>query len=315
MILQVIFLVAGLAMIVFGADFLVDGASAVARKCKISEFVIGLTIVGFGTSCPELVVSVTGAVAGSSDISIGNVVGSNIFNTLLILGLTALLAPVAITSENKKVDIPIVIAASLLLALLGLKHTLFGIGEDGLSRVEGILFLALFVGYLIFSFKKGSSVEECNAKPMSIPKAVILIVAGLSGLIFGGNLFVDSATAIARRIGVSDKVIAITLLAGGTSLPELATCIVAAVKKQGQLALGNILGSNVFNILLILGVSATISPLSFANMNLIDMGVLILSSLLVLTAAFTGRKNLIDRLDGAIMLLFEASYLVYLFIA
>lgn len=315
MILQLVLLVVGLAMIVLGADFLVDGASAVARRFKISEFVIGLTIVGFGTSCPELVVSVTGALAGSSDISIGNVVGSNIFNSLLILGITAVIAPLAITSENKKIDIPIVLAASSLLILLGMKHTMFGIGEDRLSRIEGILFLLLFAGYLIFCFKNGSAVEESKSRPMQMPKAVILVLAGLAGLIFGGNLFVDSATSIARQIGVSDKVIAITLLAGGTSLPELATCIVAAAKKQGQLALGNILGSNVFNILLILGISATISPLSFANMNLVDMGILVLSSLLILTAAFTGKKNILDRFDGTVMLLFEAAYMVYLFLA
>ena len=303
-------------MVVFGADFLVDGASAIARKAGISEFVIGLTIVGFGTSCPELVVSVTGALEGNSDVSIGNVVGSNIFNSLLILGLTAVLAPIAITSENKKRDIPLTIGVTLLLALLGMKSTLFGVGTDSLSRVEGIVFLLLFAGYifLCFKFDDGSAQQPSDdgKKPMGIPKALIAVAGGLAGLIFGGEFFVDSATSLARRIGVSDKFIAITLLAGGTSLPELATCVVAAAKKKGQLALGNILGSNVFNILLILGTSAVIHPLSLASMNMVDMGVLLLSALLIFTACYTGKKNVLDRFDGAILLLCEAAYMVWL---
>ena len=317
MLVQVLLTAVGLCLIVFGADFLVDGASAVARKAGISEFVIGLTIVGFGTSCPELVVSVTGAIAGNSDISIGNVVGSNIFNSLLILGLTAVLAPVAITSTNKKVDIPLTIGVTLLLIVLGMKKTLFGIGVDGISRIEGIVFLLFFIGYIIFCFKNGKSddsQDEAPVKPMSAGKALLYIILGLGGLIYGGELFVDSAENIARSVGISDKVIAITLLAGGTSLPELATCVVAAAKHKGQLALGNILGSNVFNILLILGCAATIHPLSFANMNLVDMGILLLSVLLIFTGAYTGKKNVLDRFDGALMLLAETGYMTYLFV-
>lgn len=315
MLIDILLLIAGLLMIVFGADFLVDGASAVARKLGISEFVIGLTIVGFGTSCPELVVSVTGAIGSNSDVSIGNVVGSNIFNTLLILGLTAVLSPIAITSNNKKRDIPIVISATILLILLGMKRTIFGIGEDGLTRGEGIMFLILFAAYifLCFKFDDGLTNDAGEKKEMGTFKAILAILAGLAGLVFGGDFFVDSATSIARQIGVSDKFIAITLLAGGTSLPELATCVVAAIKKKGQLALGNILGSNVFNILLILGISATIHPLSFASMNLVDMGVLLISSLFVLSAAYVSRKNSIDRFDGTVFLLCEAAYMVWLF--
>jgi len=316
MVLQILFVIIGLSLVVFGADFLVDGASTVARKLGISEFVIGLTIVGFGTSCPELVVSVTGALSGNSDIAIGNVVGSNIFNSLLILGVTSILMPITITSTNKKVDIPITIGVTVLLILLGMKHTLFGIGTDGLSRIEGIIFLAIFIGYLIFCFKSGAgSDEEVPQKQIGMPKAVLYIIIGLGGLIYGGELFVDSATTIARMAQVSDKVIAITLLAGGTSLPELATCVVAAAKKKGQLALGNILGSNVFNILLILGCASTINPLSFANISLVDMGVLFLSIMLILTSVFTGKRNCMDRFDGALMLLAEAGYLTYLFIS
>ena len=312
MFLTWIMLAVGLAMIVFGADFLVDGASAIARRSGISEFVIGLTIVGFGTSCPELVVSITGAISGNSDISIGNVIGSNIFNSMLILGLTAVLSPVAISAENRRRDIPIVIAVSLLLALSGM----FVGKEGGISRIEGAAFLVIFAVYIYYCFKNGRSDAETETRiSMSTPKALVYILLGLGGLVYGGDIFVDSATDIARASGVSDKVIAITLLAGGTSLPELATCIVAVVKKRGEMALGNILGSNIFNILLILGCSAVISPLSFEHISYTDMGVLILSQLLIFTSAYTGKKDSIDRIDGVIMLVCEAAYLVILFIA
>ena len=312
MFLTLILLAVGLAMIVFGADFLVGGASAIARRSGISEFVIGLTIVGFGTSCPELVVSITGALSGNSDVAIGNVIGSNSFNTLFILGLTAVISPVAITSKNKKRDIPIVIAVSMFLAFAGM----FLGNENGISRIEGVVFLLVFATYMYYCFKQpAEAYPEETGVSMKIPKAVIYVIAGLGGLIYGGQLFVESATDIAHSLGVSDKVIAITLLAGGTSLPELATCIVAVVRKRGQLALGNILGSNIFNILLILGCAAVISPLSFKNINYVDMGALIVSQLLILTSAYAGKKNTIDRLDGAIMLLCEGVYLTLLFLA
>ena len=317
MAIQLLILVVGLALIVFGADWLVDGASGIARKAGISEFVIGLTIVGFGTSCPELVVSLTGAIAGKSDISAGNVIGSNIFNTLLILGLTAVISPIAITHENKRRDIPMTIAVTLLFILCGMSVSLFGLGEyDGISRIEGALFLILFAFYIYRCFKTGSAsgTNEVEEKQLRLAAAIALVAAGLAGLIIGGKLFVNSATEIARMAGVSDKFIAVTILAGGTSLPELATCVVAAAKKKGQLALGNILGSNVFNILLVLGCSAAVHPLHFGHINLVDAGVLMLSAILVFTSAYTGKKNMIDRLDGSIMLLCEAAYMTWLII-
>ena len=317
MAIQLLILIAGLALIVFGADWLVDGASGIARKAGISEFVIGLTIVGFGTSCPELVVSLTGAIAGKSDISAGNVIGSNIFNTLLILGLTAVISPIAITHENKRRDIPMTIAVTLLFILCGMSVSLFGLGEyDGISRIEGALFLILFAIYIYRCFKTGSApgTNEAEEKQLRLGVAFALVAAGLAGLIIGGKLFVNSATEIARMAGVSDKFIAVTILAGGTSLPELATCVVAAAKKKGQLALGNILGSNVFNILLVLGCSAAVHPLHFGHINLVDAGVLMLSAILVFTSAYTGKKNMIDRLDGSIMLLCEAAYMTWLII-
>ncbi len=307
MAIQILLLLAGLALIIFGADWLVDGSSAVARRAGISEFVIGLTIVGFGTSCPELVVSLTGALQGNADISVGNVVGSNIFNTLLILGMTAVIAPVAVTRANSRRDIPITLLVTFLFAFLAL-------AGGRINRIEGILFLILFVGYLFYCFKTDSGMtDEGPVKERSIWLALLLIAAGLAGLIVGGRLFVDNAVAIARAVGVSDKFIAITLLAGGTSLPELATCIVAAAKKKDQLALGNILGSNVFNILLILGASAVVTPLATIAMTWIDFGVLLLSAVLVWLWTYTGRRDRIDRWEAVVMLLCFAGYFTWLF--
>lgn len=318
MTLTIILLIVGLALIVFGADFLVDGASSIARKMGISDFVIGLTIVGFGTSCPELVVSATGALAGNADIAIGNVVGSNLFNTFLILGLTALISPIAISPANLRRDIPLTIAVTALMIIMGMSNTLFGIGRsDGLQRYSGIIFLALFALYIYLCFKANDNQESTEGeeiKEHNIWISLLMTASGLGALIYGGDLFVDSAIEIAKALGVSDKFIAITLLAGGTSLPELATCVVAAIKKKGQLALGNILGSNVFNILLILGTAATITPLSFASITLIDMGILLLSTILLYTSAITGKKNMIDRFDATIFLILEGAYLAYLFL-
>ena len=315
MLVQILLLLVGLALVVFGADYLVEGASSIARKFGLSEFVIGLTIVGMGTSAPEMVVSFIGAAQGNADISIGNVIGSNIFNTLLILGLTAMILPMSITADNRKKDIPVNILITVLLIVLGLEATLFGIGTDGLSRLDGAILIALFIGYMILSFHQNKPAqEEEQSKPVKPWLAVLMIIGGLAALVFGGNLFVDSATYIARSLGVSDKFIAITILAGGTSLPELATCIAAAVKKKGQLALGNIIGSNVFNILLILGGSALIHPLSFAGISYVDLGVLLACSLALLTSCWVGKKNQIDRLDGSLFLLLWAAYMAYLII-
>ena len=313
---DIILFVLGAALVIFGAEWLVDGASAIARKFGISEFVIGLTIVGFGTSCPELVVSLTGAFKGLADISIGNVVGSNIFNTLLILGLTAAVAPVAVTRSNRRRDIPITLLVTFLLVLCGMSFSIAGIGKgDNLSRIEGIVFLVVFAAYLYSSFKfdEGSSEEDGGKRINNVWAAVGLVAAGLAGLIIGGRFFVDAATKIASMAGVSEKFIASTILAGGPSLPELVTSIVAAAKHKGQLALGNILGSNVFNILLILGLSAVVTPLSMAGMSLVDVGVLLLSAILVWMWTYTGRKDHIDRWEGIVMLLCFVAYYVWLF--
>jgi cation:H+ antiporter len=311
--LQILLLCTGLALIVFGADWLVDGASGIARRFGLSEFVIGLTIVGMGTSAPEMVVSFIGAFQGNADIAIGNVVGSNIMNTLLILGVTALILPMAITPSNWKRDIPVNLLTTVLLIILGLEFTFFRFGSNGLSRWDGGILLAFFIAYMVMSFKGNKPDEnDSPAKQRSVWLCLLLIVAGIAGLAFGGKLFVNNATALASALGVSDKFIAITILAGGTSMPELATCVVAAAKKKGQLALGNIIGSNVFNILLILGGSALISPLSFDHITYVDLGVLLVSALALLTAGVIGKKRMIDRLDGSLFLLIWAAYMAYL---
>ena len=308
MILNIVLLLTGLALIIFGADFLVDGSSAIARKAGISEFVIGLTIVGFGTSCPELVVSLTGALQGNADISVGNVVGSNIFNTLLILGLTAVIAPVAVTRSNSRRDIPITLLVTVLFVAFALTGT-------KISFFEGVAFLLVFIAYMVYCFKSDQGVSEAvEEKVKSIWLAIVLVLGGLAGLIFGGQLFVNNATAIARAVGVSDKFIAITLLAGGTSFPELATCIVAAAKKKDQLALGNVLGSNVFNILLILGTSALFLPISTFALNWVDLGVLLGSAVMILLWAYTGHRDRIDRWEAVLMLLTFFGYYTWLFL-
>ena len=309
---NILLLLVGLGLVVLGADWLVNGASSIARRAGISEFVIGLTIVGFGTSCPELVVSLSGAIEGNSDISVGNVVGSNIFNVLFILGLTAMVLPVGMTDKNRRIDIPITLGVTILLVILGITGSMSGLG---ISRWEGVLMLLVFSAYLFYCFKSDSKDEfsETQQATLSITKSIALTLTGLAGLIFGGDLFVDSATALARQIGVSDKFIAVTILAGGTSLPELATSLVAAIKGKEQLALGNILGSNVFNAMMILGLSSVITPLSFASMTIVDIITLVLSAVLLLIWAYTGRKNRIDRREGAAMLLCYVAYNVFLF--
>ena len=319
MILKILLLLLGLGLVVAGAEALVEGASSIARRSGVSEFVIGLTIIGFGTSLPELVVSVTGALQGNSDFAIGNVVGSNIFNVVLILAVSAIVKPISVTKSNHYRDIPVTLAVTLLMLALGMSKTLFGLGAaDGLTRIEGAAFVLVFAAYIIWCFRSGKdrASEEAESQDMKLYPTLLstlMVLAGLAGLVFGGRLFVHSAEAIARMLHVSDKFIAITVLAMGTSLPEFVTCIVALAKHRSQLALGNILGSNVFNILLILGTSALITPMSFAAVDIVDMAALTLSDLLVFTCIYTGKRNMIDRFDGSLMLTAFVAYMVWLF--
>lgn len=313
MTLQILILLGGLALILFGANWLVDGSSSIAKRFGISEFVIGLTIVGIGTSTPEMVVSFLSAFQGKADMAIGNIVGSNIFNTLMILGVTALIAPLTITKSNLKKDIPLNIFVTVLLILLGMNFTIFGLGQDQLSRIDGAILLAIFAWYLYTSFKSDTADEDGEGiKEYKTGISVLLIAAGLGALIAGGKLFVNSATELAKMFGVSDKFIAITVMAAGTSMPELATCAVAALKGRGQLALGNVLGSNISNILLILGGSALINPLSFGGMTYVDLGVVLAGAIFILASAYLFKKKQLDRFEGIVLLLMEAGYMWYL---
>lgn len=314
MTLQIFILLAGLLMILFGANWLVDGSSSIAKRFGISEFVIGLTIVGIGTSTPEMVVSFLSSIQGKADMAIGNIVGSNIFNTMMILGVTALISPLTITAGNLKKDIPLNIIVTVILIILGMNLTIFGHGADQLSRIDGAILLGIFAWYLWSSFKEDTpdAEDEEGIKEYSNAISILLVIAGLASLIIGGRLFVNSATELAKMFGVSDKFIAITVMAAGTSMPELATCVVAALKGRGQLALGNILGSNISNILLILGGSALINPLSFSGMTYVDLGAVLISSIFILASAYLFKKKSLDRFEGIILILMEVAYMWYL---
>lgn len=306
-------LLLGLGLILAGANYLTDGSAALAQRFRVPEFIVGLTVVAIGTSTPELVVSVLSSVAGKSDVALGNVVGSNLFNVLVILGVCALVRPLPLTRENIRRDIPYGVAASLLL-LLATSDRLLGTGAEGcISRVEGVVLLLLYALLLWQTVRSAKRPEaeaaDGNQKLKPLWLTVVMIGGGLAGLVIGGNLFLESATGIARTLGVSESVIAITLVAGGTSLPELAASVVSTVKGKTEMALGNIVGSNIANILLILGLSATIRPLGMGGITTVDLLVVLLSSLLLLGAAYTFRRRAIDRCEGVIYLAIYGLYI------
>lgn len=316
LIVDVICILVGLVMILVGSDWLVDGASGVARKYGISEFVIGMTIVGIGTSMPELVSSAISAIGGHGDMALGNVTGSNICNVLLILGVTALISPIGYTKSNIRKDIPLALAVSLfLLLVLYNGFGLFG-GVPGISRADALYLLLFFVIFMVDSFKSGkqeaAEEDDEEVKPMPVGKAVVLIVLGLAGLVFGGRIFVDHTVNIAEQFHVSEAFISITLMAVGTSLPELATCVVAAMKGKNQLALGNVIGSNIFNILLIIGASGLISPFEIQSISAVDMAMVVVAVVMLWMAALTFKKRELDRIEGAIFLLCYIGYITYL---
>lgn len=316
--IDILCILVGLVLILVGSDWLVDGASAVARKYGISEFIIGMTIVGIGTSMPELVSSFISAVGGHGDMALGNVTGSNICNILLILGVTALISPIRYTKSNIRKDIPFAILVSLFLMVM--LYNCFGLfremGTPGISRVDALYLLLIFAVFMIDSFKSAKKGDDDggdeNAKPMSMGKAIVFILLGLGGLIFGGQLFVDHTVSIAERFHVSEAFISITLMAVGTSLPELATCVVAAMKGKNQLALGNVIGSNVFNLSLIIGVSAAISPFEIQSISTVDMVMALVAVIMLWLAAFTFKKKKLDRVEGIIFLLVYIGYIAYL---
>ncbi len=305
--LDILLFIAGAALVILGADWLVDGASGVARRFGLSEYVIGATIVGIGTSMPEFVVSAVAAIKGNADIAIGNVAGSNLFNTLMILGVTALILPLVFTRRNIRIDMPMCIAASLLFAA-------FAWGGK-VNRWEGAILFALFVAYIWFNLKKGKTEDESGEEgaqeaPMPVWKMILLILAGLGGLVLGGNLFVDHGVNIAHAMHISEAVIANTIMAGGTSLPELAVCIVAAAKGRSQMAIGNIIGSNISNILLIIGFSAAITPLNVLPVNFQSILAVAISAVLLMLTAFPLRTKKLERWEGAIFIALYVAYVL-----
>ena len=312
--MDILLLIVGLGLILAGANFLTDGSAAVAQRFRVPEFIIGLTIVAVGTSTPELVVSVLSAAAGNSDVAIGNVVGSNLFNVFLILGVCALIRPLPLTRSNIRRDIPFGMAASLILLAVTSDRLICAGAADRIGRIDGIVMVALYIALMWFTIRTTKRPEAVPADAgAKKPAALWLAIAGgLAGLIFGGDMFLKSATEIARRLGISESVIAITLVAGGTSLPELASSVVSLLKGKSEMALGNVIGSNIANILLILGVSATIRPLTMGGITTTDILMVVLSSLLLLLTAFTFRRKQIDRWEGAIFLMIYVAYIWYL---
>ncbi len=301
MLLDVVLIVVGVALVLFGADRLTEGASALARRMNVPEIIIGLTIVAAGTSAPELFVSLVSALKGTPDLAVGNVVGSNTMNAMLIVGFAAMVAPMTISRSTVKKDIPFSVGASVLLILLAV--------DSFLGRVDGIILLlgfAVFMAYTLMQAKTGST-DEVQAETSPVWKNIVYLVGGLLGLVLGSNLFVDSASSVAYALDISEGVVGLTVVAGGTSLPELATSVVAARKGQSAIAIGNVIGSNVFNILLILGLTATISPMEIEGITTIDMAVMLISVALVWMFSFT--RYTVERWEGAVLV---GGYLVYL---
>lgn len=311
-LLDILFIIAGVALVLWGADRLTEGASALARRMSVPEIVIGLTIVAAGTSAPELFVSLMSALKGTPDMAVGNVVGSNTMNAMLIVGCAAMVAPMVISRSTVKKDIPFAVGASVLLMLLSLNNYL--------GRWDGIILLLGFASFMVYTLmqaKKGEaapvaddSQQAANSTPskgMNSWLSALWVVAGLAMLVIGSNLFVDSASSVAYSLGISEGVVGLTVVAGGTSLPELATSVVAARKGQSAIAIGNVIGSNVFNILMILGLTATISPLAIEGITTLDMAVMLVSVALVWFFSFT--RYTVERWEGGLLV---AGYLVYI---
>ena len=319
----IIWLIISLVLILVGANILTDGSSAIAKRMGVSDLIIGLTVVAFGTSAPELVISVVSAVNGNASIAVGNIVGSNILNILLILGATALIRPITVKKSVMTNEIPMVVLSSLILLVFGYSAMLDGTEVNIISRVDGIMLLVFFLLFMRYTFASARSSASSDEKDpseadgerlgrMPLWRSMVYIVFGLAGLIWGGDRFVDSASAIARALGVSEAMIGLTIVAIGTSLPELATSVVAAIKNKPGLAIGNVIGSNIFNILFVLGAAATVAPLPFAGITHVDLWTLVGSSVIFFIVARVYGHQVINRLEGALLLLCYAAYMWWL---
>jgi len=313
MFIQIILIIVGLALLVKGADWLVSGASSLAKKYKVSDLAIGLTIVAFGTSAPELVVNSFASFQGYPDLIFGNVIGSNNFNLFIILGITGLIAPLVVRSSTIWREIPISFLAIIILFFF--TNAFFYILTPILTRLEGLALLILFLLFLFYVFKqlKADPAElEIDQKIVSMPKISGLIALGLAGLIIGGRLVVINAVDLATTLGMSEKIIGLTIVAAGTSLPEFATSVVAILKKNNDIAVGNIIGSNIFNIFLILGVSSIIKPIQYSVAFNTDLYLLAAGTIFLYLAMFTGKKKVLDRWESALLLITYIAYLTYL---
>ncbi|MEX0649731.1 MAG: calcium/sodium antiporter [Candidatus Andersenbacteria bacterium] len=314
-IVAVFFLIIGLAALIKSADFLVEGAASLAKRFGIREIVIGLIIVSFGTSAPELVVNVLSALSGNYDLAIGNVVGSNIANTFLILGVSAAIFPLIVKRGTVWKEIPLSLLAAVALLVLISDTLLEGESASILSRADGIMLLFFFIIFLYYSYgisrTTGEAEENDNTKVRSVSSSVTRVIGGIAGLVVGGHLIVSSAVTLAQVFGVSEGLIGLTVVALGTSLPELATSAVAAYRKKADIAVGNVVGSNIFNIFFILGITSLISPLPVGDTIDIDVGMTILSSLLLFLVLFVGKKHTLQRGQGVFFIVLYLAYIIF----
>lgn len=313
--LSMLFLIAGFVFLIKGGIFLVDGSASLARKFRISDLVIGLTVVSFGTSSPELLINIIASLKGSSDIAIGNIVGSNIVNILLILGIASLIYPLKITQNTVSKEIPLSLLAALLVFVLANDRFIDQHEFSQITRIDGIVLISFFIIFIFYTFsiaKENNVFQEFEHKQYSISKSVILIVIGLVALVGGGELVVNNALKLAAKFNLSEGLVGLTIIAIGTSLPELVTSVVAVLKKNADIAVGNILGSNIFNVFFILGISSAIKPLDFDVRNNIDVGIAMIASLLLFVFMFTGRKKCVDRWEGAVFLILYIAYIIFL---
>ncbi len=324
MLLSIVYLIAGLALILVGANTLTDGSAALARRIGISDLIVGLTVVAFGTSTPELVISVLSAARDTAGLAVGNVVGSNIFNILVIVGITAIVRPISVGRDIMSTEIPLVILSSLLLIVMANGPLLDGAPLSVITRVDGIILLIFFILFmretLVRSRRRPAPAPEAASGPtanpaaneMPLAKSLVFIVLGLAGLIIGGDRFVAGASDIARGMGVSDAVIGLTIVAVGTSLPELAASVAAALKGNSDMALGNVIGSNVFNIFLVLGAAATVRPLPLGDVTAVDLGTLMGASLLFWICGWLIGRRTITRGEGVMLTALYVAYMAWL---
>jgi cation:H+ antiporter len=327
MVFNLIFFAAGLGILIKAANLLVDGASSIASRFNINPMVIGLTIVAFGTSAPELVVSVTSALSGNTEIAFGNIVGSNIANILLILGISALIAPLTVNKNTVWKEVPMSFLGAIVLAILGFQnvidssnfHTFFGSENNAIGSLtfsNGLILLAFFIIFIYYTFgiAKVTADENPVINKFSLPKSIIFIIAGLMGLMLGSKFLVDNAVILAKILGVSDQFIGLTLVAVGTSVPELVTSIVAAARKKVELAVGNVIGSNIFNIFFILGITSLVSDIPINSQGLLDILVLLLTTTVLFVSFFILKKRSIGKIEGGTMLIAYTCYIAFLII-